>query len=233
MISKKSLMKTLKSNISVNLGLDFLYGQKSYSQEGEDLLINKIFQGKDRGFYVDIGAHHPYRYSNTYLLYKSGWHGINIDATPGSMNAFKRARPQDINIEACISHKKNSVAYYSFQDPALNTFSKQHAEAAIQSNQSKQKSTTELRTKTLKDVLHENFPKNTKFDLLNIDVEGTEYEVLKSNDWQKYTPKVVVVEILNYGSLQSKYNTNITKLLESKKYKIIANTINSVFFQKE
>ena len=77
---------------------DFLnwdqWKRHSYSQEGEDLVLRKIFKKQDKGFYVDVGAHHPKRFSNTFLLYKKGWNGINIDATPGSMKLFNKFRSE-------------------------------------------------------------------------------------------------------------------------------------------
>jgi hypothetical protein len=73
--------------------------RSSWSQEGEDLILARIFGDKPDGFYVDVGAHHPKRFSNTYYFYRRGWRGINIDAMPGSMLAFNRLRPSDINIE--------------------------------------------------------------------------------------------------------------------------------------
>src|SRR5690554_6253894 len=79
------------------------FSRKSYSQEGEDILLEKLFEGKNDGFYVDVGAHHPRRFSNTYLLYRRGWRGINIDAMPGSMAEFRRLRGRDINLEIPIS----------------------------------------------------------------------------------------------------------------------------------
>lgn len=79
------------------------FATKCYSQEGEDLLLSRILGDKKDGFYVDVGAHHPFRFSNTYLLYKQGWRGINIDAMPGSMKLFNRFRPRDINIECGVA----------------------------------------------------------------------------------------------------------------------------------
>lgn len=70
-----------------------------YSQEGEDMVLRKIFKNQKKGFYVDIGAHHPKRFSNTHLLYKKGWKGINIDVTPGSIKLFNQLRPRDTNLE--------------------------------------------------------------------------------------------------------------------------------------
>src|SRR5215510_10661697 len=65
------------------------YRRTSFSQQGEDLILARLFEGQRRGFYVDVGAHHPRRFSNTFLLYRRGWRGLNIDAAPGSMRLFR------------------------------------------------------------------------------------------------------------------------------------------------
>ncbi|HWR59941.1 MAG TPA: FkbM family methyltransferase, partial [Thermodesulfovibrionales bacterium] len=96
----------------------------SYSQEGEDLILRRIFSNITNGFYVDIGAHHPKRFSNTYLFYRQGWCGINIDAMPGSMKLFNKFRPRDINLEFAVANGNNKMTYYEFNLPALNSFSK-------------------------------------------------------------------------------------------------------------
>src|SRR5262249_37716331 len=98
------------------------FARTSFSQEGEDLLIDRIFERQDRGTYVDVGAHHPRRFSNTELLHRRGWRGVNIDATPGSMAAFRRLRPRDINLEIGIAATSGDRDFYIFDEPALNTF---------------------------------------------------------------------------------------------------------------
>ena len=83
-------------------------GYRSFAQEGEDRvlfsLLFKLHGGKhiDNGFYVDVGAHHPYYLSNTYIFYRQGWRGLNIDAMPGSMALFEKNRPRDINLESGV-----------------------------------------------------------------------------------------------------------------------------------
>ena len=99
-----------------------------YSQEGEDILLRRIFEDQTTGFYVDIGAHHPKRFSNTCYFYELGWQGINIDALPGSMKVFKKFRPRDTNLEIAISEKEQNLTYYMFNEPALNGFSKSISE---------------------------------------------------------------------------------------------------------
>ena len=51
-----------------------------YSQFGEDKILNELIPNKfTNGFYVDVGCFHPKKYSNTYILFRRGWRGINID----------------------------------------------------------------------------------------------------------------------------------------------------------
>ena len=99
-----------------------------FSQEGEDILLSRIFGDQTRGFYVDVGAHHPKRFSNTCYFYNRGWQGINIDALPGSMKVFQKFRPRDTNLEIAISEKEQNLTYYMFNEPALNGFSKSISE---------------------------------------------------------------------------------------------------------
>ena len=99
---KTSIKKILPNFIIEHLKYFTIYKNDSYSQEGEDLIINRLIDSKKNGFYIDIGAHHPFRFSNTYKFYKMGWNGINIDAMPGSMKLFREKRPRDINIECGI-----------------------------------------------------------------------------------------------------------------------------------
>ena len=97
-----------------------------YSQNGEDLILNQFLKIKKR-FFIDVGAHHPIRFSNTYLFYKKGWSGINIDAMPGSMYLFNKLRPKDINMERGVGLKNDQFMFYQFNESALNTFSKDEA----------------------------------------------------------------------------------------------------------
>ena len=103
-----------------------------YSQEGEDILIYRDIN-LNNGFFIDIGAHHPTRFSNTYALYRRGWRGINIDVNPGSMKKFDLLRPEDTNLELAVSNTSQSIDYYRFSDPAYNTVDKKIAENYVNS----------------------------------------------------------------------------------------------------
>src|SRR5689334_15261611 len=87
---------------------------ESYSQEGEDMILARVFENQKSGFYVDVGAHHPWRFSNTYMFYRRGWRGLNIDAMPDSMSRFRKARPRDINVEIPVLREEAVLNYYQF-----------------------------------------------------------------------------------------------------------------------
>lgn len=206
------------------------YALKSYSQEGEDMILRRIFENKEVGFYIDVGAHHPKRFSNTYYFYKKGWNGINIDAMPKSMEIFDRVRPRDINIEAAISNEVCELIYYEFNEPALNGFSEELSELRNSSESYYITSHYMLKTTSLNDVLKDHVDSDhLKIDFLTIDVEGLDLNVIKSINLKKYRPKLILIEILS-NSLFEIWNSDITVYLKDYNYKVYAKTFNTVFF---
>lgn len=163
-----------------------LFGYKTYAQFGEDTVLLELFKDIPRGRYVDVGAHHPYRYSNTYLLYKKGWHGVNIDPNPHTIALFTKARPDDQNVCAGVG-RAGTLTYYRFSDPAVNTFRKEEAEKWKGKSFLKFLGTTEVRVVPLSGLVE------GPFDLLSIDAEGMDLEVLQSYGWEHF-PKVIVIE---------------------------------------
>ena len=99
--------------------------RERYSQWGEDQFISQFFKDKDKGIYLDVGCFNPFMYSNTCLLYRKGWQGINIDINPTSIDLFNIARPNDFNICTTINDKEESFEVYQ-DDPfsPVNTLDK-------------------------------------------------------------------------------------------------------------
>lgn len=205
------------------------YSIKSYSQEGEDMLLRRIFEKKKVGFYVDVGAHHPFRFSNTYYLYKQGWQGINIDAMPGSMVLFRRFRSRDINLEIPISNGEQVLTYFAFNEPALNSFSEELSRERDGKNGYFIQQKIKLQTSKLSSVLDKHLPNGTEIDLLSIDVEGLDLDILWSIDWNKYKPKIILVEILG-KSFSDIENGEIAIFLKQYGYTVFAKAMYTVFF---
>lgn len=172
------------------------HAQVHYSQEGEDIVLARVFSDQANGFYVDIGAHHPRRFSNSYWAYQRGWRGINIDAAPGSSAVFERVRPRDTNLEMCIAETPGEVEFFVFPEPALNTAGRDRKDAmeAVTSSRGERVVVPADRLETLLDkYLPDGVP---VIDFMSIDVEGSEMAVLRSNDWERYRPRVIVIEVL-------------------------------------
>lgn len=204
----------------------------SYAQEGEDLILHRLFQDRPRGFYVDVGAHHPVRFSNTYFFYRRGWRGINIDAMPNSMILFNKLRKRDINLEQAVSAQPRRLTYFMLNDPALNGFSRTLSEKYVREGGGAYTILAEipLETRTLAEILGKHLPAGQAIDFLSIDVEGWEMQVLESNDWERYRPAVILVEALDVP-LEEIFANDIYTFLRRQGYDLWAKTLNTLFFR--
>jgi FkbM family methyltransferase len=205
----------------------------SYAQEGEDRVLARFLGNQEKGFYVDIGAHHPQRFSNTYHFYLNGWSGINVDAMPDSMAEFKKVRPRDINLEAAISDRKESLTYYEFNETALNGFSKELSDKRDGLRDYKVVATHQIETQTLAEILDENLPQGQTIDFMSVDVEGLDLQVLRSNDWGKYRPRFVLAESLQTTeSIDSLKESEIFCYMISSGYHLCAKLFYTTIFER-
>lgn len=203
----------------------------SYSQEGEDLLLHRIFEGKKTGFYVDVGAHHPRRFSNTHIFYKSGWRGINIEPNPVAVARFTRERKGDINLQFGVGSQRGDLLYYEFDDPALNTFDEKLADERESTTSYRLIATQIIRIDRLDVLLEAYVPQGVTIDFLTVDVEGMDLDVLKSNDWNKFRPRCVLTEILDTPlTLESLAGSPTIAYMQQQGYRLLAKTYNSFFF---
>ncbi|NIG52121.1 FkbM family methyltransferase [Chitinophaga sp. Cy-1792] len=194
------------------------------------MILRRFFHGRENGFFVDIGAHHPIRFSNTYGFYLDGWRGINVDAMPGSMEAFRKIRPHDTNLEVPVSDQKQILKYYIFNETALNTFSEKEAKLKDGLNRYKIVDVKDLETVTLSEILDKHLPEGKKIDFLSVDVEGLDLQVLQSNNWDKYRPEFILVEDLR-SDISDSLDSPLYKYLQSKDYKMVARSFNTAFYR--
>ncbi len=202
---------------------DYFRHQKSYSQDGEDVVLAAYYHGRKRhkGFYVDVGAHHPVRFSNTWMYYRRGWRGINIDPTPGSMRPFRFFRRRDINLEIGIGRHLTQLTFYCFNEPALNTFDEALAKQRDTGKPYRIVKKVSVPVEPLARVLDANLPPGQQIDFFTIDVEGLDLEVLESNDWTKYRPEFILVEDPEFSPGQPAESA-VYHFLKSKNYEMIA-----------
>ena len=194
-------------------------GRKQYSQWGEDFFINSFFKNNNNGIYLDIGCFHPYMYSNTCLLHKKGWSGVNIDINPTSIDLFNIIRPNDINICAAISEKKKDFKVY-LDDPfsPVNTIDEKFYES-LKKSFFKNKKILTVKSKTIEEILDVGKIKGT-IDFINIDAEGLDFDILKQINLSKYRVKLLSIETHNVDGSKTQYFDSIKKFLEEKSYSI-------------
>lgn len=209
-------------------------GIASFGQEGEDRvlasLLFKLHGGHlpATGFYIDIGAHDPFRFSNTYAFYTLGWSGLNIDAAPGSMRDFDRFRPRDINVEVGIGRAQATAIFHVFDEPALSTFDATLArERAVAPRRVIAEVPVAIAPAAA--IFGRYLAPGQRIDFLTIDVEGLDLEVLASNDWRTFRPMIVAVEI--YGrSVADAAADEVALFLGSHDYLFYSKTVNTGFF---
>ena len=227
------IKRSLKKRLERMVGTTQENSTASFAQEGEDIVLSRLFGMVDRttnGFYVDVGAHHPSRYSNTYYFYLRNWTGINIDAMPGSMASFRVTRPKDINLEVAISDVEQLLTYYEFNEPALNGFCEELARQRDKYLHFKLVSTRQIETRRLSQILEQHIKTSCPIDFLTVDVEGLDIEVLKSNDWSKFRPKLVLAEDVNAATVQDACKSEVAKYMFEQGYELLSKTALTLFF---
>ena len=204
---------------------------KSFSQEGEDKFLLGYFKDRVNGFYIDVGAFHPYRINNTYLLYKKGFKGINIDISATSIDFFDLARPDDVNLNVGASDKFEEKIFFSKKNLSFhNTLSKSLAESYIQTEPFKKKYS--ILCKTLDEIIEKTKFSNEIIDFLNIDAEGYDYQVLLGLNLKRYKPEVICIEISPLVDKKNDHykDTKIYKHLLKHGYKLSWKGFNSFIF---
>jgi hypothetical protein len=195
--------------------------RKTYAQWGEDLFIFNYMKKKKivNGTYVDLGAFHPIKYSNTCLLFNNGWSGLNIDLNQTAIDYFDIVRPKDNNICCAISNKEEKIKVFinSIFSP-INTINKKHAKKF--NFASKNELSYTVKAKKFNSICKK------KFDFLDIDIEGSDFMVLKSINLKYFKPKLICIEILDKN-----YLIKIKKYLIKLNYFFIKRKTSSFFFE--
>ncbi len=213
------------------------YTKKSYSISNVDLIIDRMFSKINNGSFIDLGCNHPIKFNNTYLLYKRGWRGINIDLDKRSIEEFDQIRNEDYNVQSLISSTKGKEKeiYFYHTRSAINTVSDKLVK--YRKTDMDKIQIIKQNTDTLENIIDKSPYKDKKINLLSIDIENHEYEALKNFNFDKYPFEVIVIEIHNLNqksleiynqSINFVLNSDIYKLLEKNKYKLI-NWVNSDF----
>jgi len=208
------------------------HARASYSQCGEDLIVRFVFDALKipNPTYIDIGAHHPTYLNNTYKFYLEGSRGVNVEPDPDLFSRFLEVRPDDKNVNVGVGAEDGQLIFYVMTTKTLNTFSEEEANAATKTGRTRVEKKILLPVKGVVNLLQEFFPESCP-DFVSIDVEGLDYEILSSWDFELKRPRVVCVETIVYdGTRRAVQRKDIDDFLQSAGYFQYAHThINGIY----
>lgn len=199
----------------------------SFSQAGEDVL--SLYASRRLGVtvptYVDIGANHPVKFSNTYLFYLLGGRGLNIEPDPEMATLIRGKRPHDETLNVGAAKTPGELEFFLMAQSAFNTFSKDEAEEVQRSSGIAIRKTVKVPVIDVGALLRE---RGFCPDFLNVDVEGMDMDILDSFDWEHIRPGVVCVETVDYATQQKR--PEVTDFMRGKAYQPYADTfLNTIF----
>jgi FkbM family methyltransferase len=179
-----------------------------FAQGAEDILIMDILGKYNKGFYIDIGSNNPISNSNTFRLYLQGWNGILVDGNKQLIKESTKIRRKDICINALVSSKKQIMTFHLAENDLMSSVNFEHAKLASPAGMNL---SVNMESITLNEII-EQHAANRPIDLLTIDVEGHDFEVLRSIDLKLYQPSLIVIEDLHHLSVPLNENSYVTYL---------------------
>ncbi len=211
-------------------------GRTSYSQCGEDLILEHLFQylRVEQPSYLDIGAHHPTFLSNTYRFYLKGCSGVCVEPDPVLFEPLRAARPRDVCLNVGVGTSEAGEAeFYVMSARTLNTFSKEDAERYQSYGTHRIQEVARLPLLPVNSILEKYFA--SRPDFVSLDVEGLDFEILESFDFSKFRPPAFCVETLTYAEDNTQEKTKeVIDLMSSRGYFVYADTyINTIFVDEE
>lgn len=196
------------------------YYRESYAQCGEDLVLNHLlfeYFELENFSYLDIGSAHPLKINNTYFFYKKGFRGVCVDANPALTELYKKERPEDLFINSgVITEDDTEQDFYVLNAPELNTFDSKEAERVVAEHGFQIEKVIKMRTMNINSIIKKYC--QSPPELISIDIEGLDFAVLKSIDYDTYRPKIIIVEMASYGKLKENESKEMAKFMEKKRY---------------
>ena len=214
---------------------DFVIPQVSYSQAGEDLVIDFLLQGIGiRPAYLELGTNHPRMGNNTYKFYRRGCRGVLVEADPSLIPYIRKARPRDTVLNVGVSAYEETVKkFYVLSCPSFNTFDEKAALERDNSSTAKIKAVVDIQLISINTIIERHFSRTP--DFLSIDIEGLDLEVLKSLDFEKHPIPIICAETCEFSETHIKpKDRSVEKFLTAKGYFVYADTyINTIFVNEK
>lgn len=203
----------------------------SYAQNLEDVMIARLFPPGHAGFYIDVGAADPSYLSVTRHFYDAGWRGVNVEPLPRFFHRLQHARPLDINLNAVIGDGGGRRTFYEIAELPENSTSDEDVLAQLKA-QGRTARTHEVDVISLRDVC-ERFAAGREIDFMKIDVEGGELEVIRSADWRRFRPVLLVIEAVVVNGREQTWATWEPDILGNGYEKVWFDGLNNFYLRSE
>lgn len=183
----------------------------SFAQNGEDIRLLRVLEPVEHGFFVDIGAADPVLGSVTNLFALRGWRGVNVEPGP-LFDELVIQRPNDVNLNCVVGREHSTVPFHiTYPDLGMSTTDLAFHEA--RAAHIEHHDTVQREQRPLRDILSRHASERV-IHFLKVDVEGSEADVLASNDWTRFRPWIVVVEAVASWSRRSTHDAWEPDLLD-------------------
>lgn len=192
-------------------------------------MLSRLLESRESGFYVDVGAHDPFRFSNSAYFYARGWRGLSIEPDPSGADLIRRYRPRDIVINLGVGAEPSTLTFFRFNEPALNTFDADLARERLKNAAYRVVEEKKVEVDRLDRIFAVHLTSGQKIDFMSVDAEGVDLVVLKSNDWNRFRPAYVVAETLNLELATMSSNETVA-FMRDVGYRPVAAAFSSVFF---
>ena len=195
----------------------------SFSKSGDDIQLMKLINNPNPGCYVDIGSWHPIKASNTYFFYLRGWKGICIDPNPELMSLYADFRPEDLFLNCALGDSSENMNYYMLSEKYTSMNTLDYDFIVKHKLENEVKEVKNVPVYDLKELLGRHLNAADRLDFFDIDVEGYDLEVLKTNDWNRFRPKIIVIE--SDIAIHDDIKSPTTEYLAKQKYRLLGKSI--------
>jgi FkbM family methyltransferase len=206
----------------------------SFSQTGEDIIVHSIFTilGIERPTFIDIGAYHPFKLSNTALMYTYGSTGINVEPDYDGYKLFTKLRPKDKNLNVGVAKKDGYADFFVMNPPTLSTFDQEEKLRLLKLGH-KLLETRKVELLTI-DRLISKYNMDCFPDFLTLDTEGKDLEIFQRLPKCNNLPKVICAETIRYeGDKVGRKDNKLIRFITKLGYELYADTkINTIFVEK-
>ena len=182
--------------------------KQTFSQFGEDISADHLLRDVESGFYVDIGAHHPIKHSNTAGLHMRGWDGVNVEPSASGHRAFEVHRPHATNIRAAVHNDLDEVTLYKFRNGLTNT--------VVEARSAGSTDAEVVPALSLNEVFERHVPAGRRVNYLTIDIEGYDIKAMRAFDLERFRPDVICMELHRFDVLALGKDPMLAELVEQR-----------------